>query len=79
MYTFRNLPQCKLSIKYSGGYFSDRFFHRSLHTVCVRDCALAMAALVTNVAFQIAKFVAFFTTENKHGHDQTAAKCNTDY
>ena len=38
-----------------------------------------MAALVTNVAFQIAKFVAFFTTENKHGHDQTAAKCNTDY
>ena len=38
-----------------------------------------MAALVTIVAFQIAKFVAFFTIENKHGHDQTAAKCNTDY
>ena len=33
-----------------------------------------MAALVTNVAFQIAKFVAFFTIENKHGHDQTARK-----
>ena len=39
-----------------------------------------MAALVTKVAFQIAKkFVAFFTIENKHGPDQTAAKCNTDY
>ena len=35
---------------------------------------------LTKVAFQIAKnFVAFFTIENKHGHNQTAAKCNTDF
>lgn len=42
------------------------------YTVCVRDCAL-------DVAFQIAKFVAFFTIENKHEHHQTAAKCKTGY
>lgn len=35
------------------------------YSVCVRDCAL-------DVAFQIAKFVAFFTVENKHEHHQTA-------
>ena len=79
MYTFGNFPQYKLSIKKSGRYFSDRFFAQVFHSVCVRDCALAMAALVTKVAFQIAKCVAFFTIENKHGHDQTAAKCNTEY
>ena len=42
------------------------------YSVCVRDCAL-------DVAFQIAKFVTFFTIEIKHEHHQTAAKCKTGY
>ena len=42
------------------------------YSVCVRDCAL-------DVAFQIAKFVAFFTIENKHEHHQTAANCKSGY
>ena len=42
------------------------------YSVCVRDCAL-------DVAFQIAKFVAFSTIENKHEHHQTAAKYKTGY
>ena len=79
MYTWESCPSAKqrcFGID-SVGFATCRPFP---YSVWVRECALTMAALATNVAFQKCQFLGFvYQWKYEHVHVQTNAKFKTDY